>query len=95
MFVVCCYGHVLALGESRFSPTPGDDNPGQIASLMFSILCRQRFAVSYADFARFDHPSRREPNAVSLGAVIFVMNRKKGLLVNGGSILRKQAQQYL
>jgi len=37
-----------------------------------SILCRQRFAVSYADFARVDHPSRREPTAVSLRAVIFV-----------------------
>ena len=63
--------------------------------LLVSTLCRQCSDMSYADFARVDDPSPREPNTVSLGAVIFVDEFEEEALVNPGSILRKRAQHHL
>src|SRR5215469_16188827 len=91
MFVACCYGHVIALKNRRLSPKPGDNQAN--LSLLFSTLCLHCSAMSYADFAHLDDPSPREPNPVSLGAVLFVDEFEEEALVNLGSLLRKRAQQ--
>ena len=80
--MACCYGHVIALKNPDFLQTPAITR--QIASLLFSTLCRHCSAMSYADFAHLDDPSPREPNPVSLGAVLFVDEFEEEALVTLG-----------